>query len=261
LTREAARDARKAHNFNETICTVQDNANILDSLRPLLNLPGPLPLAPSSTKLPVERPDDELSPSALKRRTERRLRENREGQDRRSPRRNRERSRESRSGDMTVTAGNGNLDSFDSAELEAASPIVHAPEFNGPESISETLAGLSSNFGVVQLAQPSAHGERSIKVSDSSGYHLSPNMIDSLVGGDYSAYTSLSSTSNSTSPNALTVVNTAELALSHQRDYIIPQRKRAIGIVKTLVGANFVQATKGKSSDGIERSFSGELVG
>lgn len=135
------------------------------------------------------------------------------------------------------------MDSVDSAELEAASPTVHAPEFNGPESIS--VDGVNNNLGVVQLAhQPSAHGEHSIKVPDSSSYHLSPNIIDSLAEGDYSAYTSLSSTSNSTSPNALTVVNTAELALSHQRDYIIPQRERAIDIVKTLVGANFVQATK-----------------
>lgn len=229
----------KAHNFNETIRTVQDNADRLNSLSPLLNSPGPLPLAQSASK-PVERPDEELSPSALKRRQERRLRENSVNRDRRSPRKNKERSQLSGVKFETITAEN--LDSVDSEKLEAASPTVHAPEFNGPESISETV---DNNFGVVQpVHQPSVHGQHSIEVSQSSNYRLSQNAIDSLAGGDYSGYTSLSSTSNSTSPNALTVVNTAELALSHQRDYIIPQRKRAIEIVKTLIGANSVQATQ-----------------
>jgi hypothetical protein len=263
LAREAARTAKKgtstshqqnqnltffkAHRFNETIRNVQDNADKLGPLSRLFDSSGPLPLA----KPYVEVPDDKLSPSELKRREERRLREKNVNQDYQPPRKYRKGRRESQSGRRGSqsggmkfeegTAENGNLVSVESAELEAASPTVHAPQFNGPESISDTIEDFNNNSAVVQ---PSPHGQHLIQVSESSSYYLNPNIIDSLVGGDYSGYTSLSSTNNSTSPNALTVVNTAELALSHQRDYITPQRKRAIQIVKTLVGVNFVQSTK-----------------
>lgn len=255
LAREAARDAikgtstsyqqnqsltfLKAHQFNETIRTVQDNADKLNPLRRLFASPGPLPLAQSATEPPVQLPDDKLSPSALKRREARRLREKNGNQDHGPPRR--KRSRKNRSGGMESEADTAEHDEFNSAELEAASPTVHPPQFNGPEPISDTIEGFKNNFAVVQ---PSAHGRHSIQVSESSSSRLNPNIIDSLVGGDYSGYISLSSTNSSTSSNVLTVVNTAELALSHQRDYIIPQKKRAIEIVKTTVGLNLVQSTK-----------------
>ena len=126
-------------------------------------------------------------------------------------------------------------------ELLEACSTIQAPEFTGPEPISQTM---DDDFEIVQY-HPSANGHGSVEVSESSIYRLNPYLIDSLVGGDYSEYTSSSSSiRNSTSPTALTVVNTAEQALSRQRDYIIPQRKRAIEIVKTLVEGNFVQATK-----------------
>jgi hypothetical protein len=137
------------------------------------------------------------------------------------------------------------LDSVNSAELEAASPTVHAHESNGPESISETIDVFNNNFGVVQSAHRfSEQDKQSVKVPESPSYRLNSSIIDSCAGGDYSRYTSLSSASNSTSPNALAAVKTAELALSYQRDYGIPQRKRTIEIVKTLVDADSVQVAK-----------------
>lgn len=135
------------------------------------------------------------------------------------------------------------LDSARPADFEAASPTVHAPEFNGPSSIPDTI-DVFNNFGVQTANGPWKHGQRSFTVSQSPSYSLDPNMIDSFAGGDYSRYTSLSSTSNSTPSNAVTAVRTAELAISYQRDYAIPQRKHAIEIVKNLVGANLVQDTK-----------------
>lgn len=132
---------------------------------------------------------------------------------------------------------------MDRAELEESSPIAEAPKFNGPEPISETFD--DDFYGTVEYHPPIANGHGSDDVSKSPSCRLNPNLIDSLVEGNYSEYTSFSSSiSNSTSPNALTAVNTAELALSHQRDYIIPQRDKAIEIVKYLVEGKFVQDTK-----------------
>jgi hypothetical protein len=129
---------------------------------------------------------------------------------------------------------------IDLAELEEISPIPEAPELNGPEPISETLGDV---FSGIARYHSIAKGHDSVDVSKPPSSRL--NLINSLVGGDYSQYVSLSpSIKNSTLPNALTVVNTAELAVSHQRDYTIPQRKRAIEIVKNLVQGKFSQATK-----------------
>jgi len=232
----------KAYDLNQTIRTVQDNADRLPSLDSLFDSPGPLPLARSPSVKPS---DNELSASALKRREERRFRENNPSRVRRSsPRRIRESAGSIESDNMefeTVKA-----ESFDSVNpdvLEAASPTVHAPEFNGPESISETIDVFNNN-SIQPAHRPFEHGQHSIKVSESLGYRPNPNSIDSFVGGDYSRYTSLSPTGHTTSPNASTAVKTAELALSYQRDYVIPQRKHAIEIVKTLVGGSFVQVTK-----------------
>ena len=138
----------------------------------------------------------------------------------------------------TPSTDSAELSLIDSEEDEA-SPTIQAPECTGPDPISESF-----DFGFVQL-HPCANGHDSVEVSESPSYRLNSNLFDSLVEGDYSEYTSLSSSiSNSTSPTALTVVNTAELALSRQRDYIIPQRKQAIETVKALVEGKFVQATK-----------------
>ena len=57
--------------------TIQDNADRPDPFAPLLNSPGSLPLEQSAKEPSTEIPDDKLSPSALKRRQERRLRESR----------------------------------------------------------------------------------------------------------------------------------------------------------------------------------------
>lgn len=197
----------------------------LNSLTPSLNSPGSLSFTQSAERPSVEIPDDELSPLALKRK-----------QERQSPSLDEKRS--SQSGNKSETATH----LIDMADLdEAALPTVQIPEFNGPEPISETM---DDDFRIV-LYHPFAKGHDSVDISESPSYRLNPNLIDSLVGGDYSQYISLSSSiSNSTSPKALTVVNTAELALSRQRDHVIPQRKRAIEIVKSLVEGNFVQATK-----------------
>ena len=96
--------------------------------------------------------------------------------------------------------------SIDLEEFEDDSPAVQEPELTGPEPISKII-----DFTIDQA---------SLEV---------PNPYD------YSAYTSLSSSINSLSPNALKVVNRAEMAFSHQQDYVIPERKRAIEIVKTLL--------------------------
>lgn len=114
-------------------------------------------------------------------------------------------------GDIVLDGSDINLDSVDSVEeLEAISPTVHAPEFNGPEPIPKTI---DDDFGIVQ-------------------HHPFGN-IAPLDGGDYSGYTSLSSSiGNSTSQTA---VNAAEQVLSCQQDYNISQRKQTIDIVKTLV--------------------------
>lgn len=112
--------------------------------------------------------------------------------------------------DINFDGSDINLDSVDSVELEAISPTVHAPEFNGPEPIPKAI---DDDFGIVQ-------------------HHPFGNIV-SLDGGDYSGYTALtSSIGNSTSQTA---VNTAEQALSSQQDYNITQRKQTIEIVKTLV--------------------------
>ena len=71
--------------MNETIHTVQDNANRPDPFAPLLNSPGSLSLAQSAKEQSTEIPDDELSPSALKKRQERRLCERWSSQDSQSP--------------------------------------------------------------------------------------------------------------------------------------------------------------------------------
>ena len=172
---------------------------------------------------------------ALKRRQQRRLRE-------RSPSQYLQPRKESSQFDDNVMEVKTDLPEIESAEFEEASPIAEAPEFNGPEPISEPL---DDEFSAFVQYHPLANGHDSVDVSKSPSYRLNPNLIDSLVGGDYSQYTSLSSSiNNSASPNGLTVVNTAELALTRQRDYIIPQRKQAINIVKNLVEGKFVQATK-----------------
>jgi hypothetical protein len=101
-----------------------------------------------------------------------------------------------------------------SEELDDDSAAFLGPEFTGPEPIPERI-----DFTI---------GHDSFKVSKSPSYR-------SLVGGDYSEYASLSSSIKAPSPNALKVVNTAELALFHQRDFVIPERKRAIEIVKALL--------------------------
>ena len=196
---------------------------------PLLDSPVSLPRAQFAKEPFVEIiPDNELSPLALKRREERRQRDSRSS-----------RVRPSEEG-SSLSVDMESEDDPDSVELEDASPIAQVPEFNGPEPISESL---DLDFGIIQY-YPFANGHDSVEVSKSPSYRLNPNLIDSLVGGDYSDYTSLSSSiSNSTSPNTLTVVNTAELALSRQRDYIIPQRKHAIEIVKNLVDGKQSQAT------------------
>ncbi|KAF8808082.1 hypothetical protein BYT27DRAFT_7211679 [Phlegmacium glaucopus] len=244
MEQRQAREAKKAQELNETIRTVQDNADRLPSLDSLFDSPGPLPLARSAQYPSAKRSDHELSPSALKRREERRLRDNNQSRVHRSSvKRNRESSGSTQSNDMEF--GTVNAESFDSAHpaaLEAASPTVHAPEFNGPESIPETI-DIFNNV-IYRTHPPTGHGQHSVKVSELLDYRPNPHSIDSFVKGDYSKYTSLSSASNLTSPNALTAVKTAELALSYQRDYIIPQRKHAIEIVKTLVGGNFVQVAK-----------------
>ena len=131
-------------------------------------------------------------------------------------------------------------DSEELEKLEELSPIPQAPEFDGPEPIAEALE--DEFFEIIQYYPP-ANGHDSVDASKLPSYPLNPNLIDSLVGRDYSQYTSLSSSvSNSASPKALSVVNTAELVLSHQRDYIIPQRKQAIEIVKNLAEGKFVKA-------------------
>lgn len=199
----------------------------------LLNSPGPLPCTPPSTGRPsVERSDDELSPLARKRREERRLREKTSNQDRRPPRRSKERSRQSN----TSVKSHG-MD-FESVALEAASPTVHAPEFNGPDPIPKTI-DLFNNI-ISGRVQPSK--QHSIKLSESPTYPLNPNIINSLADGDYSRYASLSSTTTSSNESS-PVVKMAEHALCNQRDYNIPQRKHAIQIINTLV-ANLLQPTK-----------------
>jgi hypothetical protein len=205
-------------------------------LGPLLDSHRPLPLA-QSAKPDVKIPDDSLIPSALKRREERRLRESEEL---RLRERRLNRYSQPKEVDMKIE---DDMSEIDRAGLEEASPIAEAPEFDGPEPISETL---DYDFSGIIQYHPFVKGHGSIDVSKSPSYRLNLHLIDSLVGGDYSKYTSLSSISNST--NALTVVNTAELALSRQPDYIIPQRKQAIEIVKNLVEAN----KAGKLSDDIE---------
>jgi len=207
----------------------------------LLNSPGPLPLAHSVKKPSAEIPDHELSPLALKRRQERRLRESGTSQYSQSPSLDKEES--SQSDNEESETATPSIDTAELEEEEDASPTVQEPEFTGPEPISETIF---DDIDVVQYRPiVNGHDSDSVEVSESPIYRLNPNLIDSLVGGDYSEYTSLSSSiSNSTSPTALTIVNTAELALSRHRDHIIPQRKRAVKIVKTLVEGNLVQATK-----------------
>ena len=197
---------------HKTIRTALKNAKELNSLRPMLDSPGPFPLAKSAKPI-AERPDEELSPSALKRRQQRRLRESMPKRLRQSLRQNKEES----------TMFGNDLNSFDSADLERASPAVQEPAFDGPEPIPEIIG---NNFGFVQH-HPFAKG------------HSNPNLVGSLAGDDYSGYTSLSSSiSNSMSPTtALAIVNTAELALSCQHDYSIPQRKQAIEIVKAFAKA------------------------
>lgn len=241
--KESSLNFLKADHFNKTIRTVQDNASRLTSLGSLLDSSGPLPLARSAGYRSTKPSNDELSPLALKRREERRLRENNSNRNRRTSSR---RKREHQSDDMGLEPVMAkNFDSANPTELEAASATVHAPEFNGPESISETINDFNNNFGVVlPVHRPLNHGQHSVKASESFSYRINPNMIDSFAGGDYSKYTSLASANNSTSPNALTAMKTAELALSYQRDYVIPQRKHAIEIVKTLVGAKLDQAAK-----------------
>lgn len=202
----------------------------------MLDSPGRLPLA-QSAKVNVEIPDSELSSSALERRQKRLLRESSSSQYRQS----REESREESSSLFDDTENETDTPEIESADFEETSPIAEVPEFNGPEPISETLD--DDFLGRFQY-HAFANGHDSVDISESPSFRLNPNLIDSLVGGDYSQYTSLSSSINSTSSNALNVVNMAELALSRQRDYIIPQRKQAIEIVKNLVEGKFVQATK-----------------
>jgi len=192
-----------------------------------LNSPRALPFAESDDEIP----DDKLSPLALKRRQERRLREKGPSQDRRF-------EKESKSDNMEIERDMPDSEEFEEfEEPEDFSPIPEAPEFDGPEPISDTLE--DDFFGTIQY-RPPANG---VDASKSPSYSLNPNLIDSLVGGDYSPYTSLSSSvSNSASQKALSVVNTAELVLSHQQDYIIPQRKQAIEIVKKLAEGKIVKA-------------------
>jgi hypothetical protein len=126
------------------------------------------------------------------------------------------------------------MSSIDPEELEeeTASSTVEAPEFTGPEPISETI-----NFGILQY-HPFANGHVSVEVSESPAYRLNPNLIDSLVGGDYSEYPYSSSIYNSTLPTTLAAVNMAEAALSRQPDYN-SERKGAIEIVKAAVEIKF----------------------
>lgn len=264
--------------FDKTIRTAENNADRLNHLGPLLESPGPLPLAQSakpnvnrdplldsdrplplarSAKPKVEIPDDMLSPSALKRREERRRRESEVLRLReRSLSRNRQPTENISLSDIMEIDEEEDISEIDPAELEHLSPMAEAPEFDGPEeSISETLD--DSLSGTVRY-HPSGKGHDLVDVSKSPSYRLNPDVICSLVGGDYSQYTSLSSTMRkATSPNALTVVNTAELALSSQPDYIVPQRKEAIEIVKHLVDRS---SYKAKLSDDTEPAlFRGEL--
>ena len=278
----------KGREFDETFRTVQDNADKLSSVRLLFDSSGSHPHAQSAKKPSPEIPDDELSPSALKRRQERRLRESGSSlpfarsakkpsteipDDELSPsalkRRQELRLRESRSSQDSQSLSldeesgqSGNMKSetatpsIDTAEPEEevvveeeeeeeyeyeyeedeedVDPTIQAPEFIGPELISETI---DRDFGIVQYRPFATRNDHdSVEVSDSPIYRFNPQLIGSLVGGDYSDYTSLSSSiSNSTLPTALTVVNTAEEALSCQQDYDIPQRKQAIKIVEILV--------------------------
>ena len=226
----------------------RQSGNRRNSLGPYPNSPGSLPFAQSAQKPSAQIPDDELSPSSLERKREPHLCESGSSQDRQSPRLD---EVDNKSGTATHLIDVADLEDItylediadleeDIADLEEeALPTVQLPEFNGPEPISETM---DDDFRIV-LYHPFANGHDSLEVSESPSYRLNPNLIDSLVGGDYSGYTSLSSSiNNSTSPTALTVVNTAELALSRQRDYTIPQRKDAIEIVKSIVEGKFVQA-------------------
>jgi len=196
----------------------------------LLNSPGPLPLAQSVKKPSAEIPDDELSPLALKRRRERRLRESRSSQNLRFGQSGNKNFEKFTANDLNEV--DWEEDEDEDLVVEDEDPVVQAPELNGPEPIPKLI---DSDFGIVQH-HPVASDHHSVEVSESPSHRLNINLIDSLAGGDYSKYTTLSSsTSNSTSPTASTVVNTAELALFHQRDYVIPQRKHAIDVIRALV--------------------------
>ena len=235
--------------------TVENNADILNNFSPLLESPGPLPLAKSAkpTKKPnVEIPDHMLSPLSLKRREERHRRE-REELRLREKRLNLYRKPVEISfpddDEFENDEDSDDMSEVDLAEVEQCSPMAEFPEIDGPESISETLDDPLS--GTVQY-HPPANGH------DVSKSLLNPDLICSLVGGNYSQHTSSSSRmTKATSPNALKVVNTAELALSHRPDYIIPQRKQAIKIVKNLVDRSSYKAKL--SNDTEPALFRGEL--
>lgn len=188
-------------------------------MKSLFNSPGPLPLAQLSAK-PSARPsvdlqDHELSPSALKRRLERLARES----DLSQPLKN-NRQRWTRRNAASRDTDSDKVDMDD----KAVSLELQEPELTGPDHIPDDV--FNNNFGVVH------HGQHLIKASGLPSYR--PNSIHSLAG-DYSKYISISPASDSTSPNALEVVNTAEMALSFQSDFNIPQRKKAMELIKTLV--------------------------